>query len=83
MAKLTYTVVQVGSEWVIRLNDAEYTGYRSQESAVTAAKAVAAKLGLNGSDTFVEVRGTDGSTKTVFASDPEPPTIDSMMDAER
>lgn len=80
---MTYTVVRSGDEWAIHHGQDEYTGYKSEAGATKAAIAVASKLGRNGHETFVVVQGPDGTTKPVFASDPEPPTVDSMMNAGR
>ncbi|WP_159351436.1 hypothetical protein [Roseomonas harenae] len=83
MPKTIYTVHQAGSEWTISEGGKAYGGYKSEAGAIKAAVAVASKLGLNGNETFVVLQKADGTSKPIFASDPEPPTIDSMMDAER
>ncbi|MBB5692727.1 hypothetical protein [Muricoccus pecuniae] len=78
---ITYTVQQDGTTWKIVQGTSAYLGYRSEASATRAAIAVASKLGLNGEATFVDLAMLDGTSKRLFASDPELPTIDSMMDA--
>ena len=83
MATMTYTVVQSGDEWAIHYGQDAYTGYKSEAGATKAAIAVASKLGRNGHETFVVIQAADGTTRSVFASDPEPPTVDSMMNAAR
>lgn len=76
---ITYTVQPCGNRWDIAQGALIYPGYRSEGAAISAAIAVASKLGRNGEETFVCVQAPDGSSRCVFASDPEPPTIDSMM----
>lgn len=76
---ISYTVRQDGGTWKIVQGVLSYTGYKSEASASKAAVAVASKLGLNGEATSVMVEGPDGSSRSIFQSDPEPPTIDSMM----
>ncbi|MFH5927534.1 hypothetical protein [Roseomonas xinghualingensis] len=76
---ITYTVQRDGTAWKIAQGTLVYTGYKSEESATKAAIAVATKLGLNGEATFVELAKPDGTSERVFASDPEPPTLDSML----
>ena len=80
---MIYTVLPNDAGWMIIQGENQYTGYKSQEGAIKAAITVATKLGLSGHDTFVVLQSPDGSTKQVFASDPAPPTIDSMMDELR
>ncbi|WP_043837119.1 hypothetical protein [Muricoccus aerilatus] len=76
---ISYTVRQDGGAWKIVQGVLSYTGYKSEASASKAAIAVASKLGLNGEATSVMIEGPDGSSRSIFQSDPEPPTIDSMM----
>jgi hypothetical protein len=76
---ITYTVQPHGNRWNIAQGTLLYPGYRSEGAAIKAAIAVASKLGRSGEETFVLLQAPDGSSKCVFASDPEPPTIDSMM----
>lgn len=82
MSVMTYTVARSGDAWVIREGGNEYQGYKSQRSALAAATSIATKLGSNGHDTFVILQGTDGVSRTMFASDPLPPTIESMAGDE-
>ncbi|MBP0495703.1 hypothetical protein [Roseomonas indoligenes] len=79
---ISYTVQPRGDRWDIAQGTLIYPGYRSEASATKAAIAVASKLGLSGEETFVWLQAADGSSKRVFASDPEPPTLDSMMQSE-
>ena len=83
MSNMVYTVVLANDGWTINQDTNQYTGYTSQTAAIKAAIAVATKLGLRGHDTFVMLQSSEGSLKQVFASDPAPPTIDSMMDELR
>lgn len=76
---ITYTVQPRGDCWDIAQGTLVYPGYRSEGAAVRAAIAVASKLGRNGEETFVCLQAPDGSSRRVFASDPEPPTLDSLM----
>ena len=79
MPMITYTVQPRGDCWDITQGTLIYPGYRSEAAATKAAIAVATKLGLSGEATFVWLQAADGSSRRVFASDPEPPTLDSMM----
>lgn len=79
LSKMIYTVVAVDAGWTIIQDSNHYAGYRSQAGAIKAAIAVALKLGLGGHDTFVMLQDPNGRLQQVFASDPAPPTIDSMM----
>jgi hypothetical protein len=76
---ITYTVQADGTAWKIVQGSLTYPGYRSEASATKAAISVASKVGHTGEATFVEVAKADGSLERIFASDPEPPTLDSMM----
>ncbi|MFC7739548.1 hypothetical protein ACFQX4_28345 [Roseomonas sp. GCM10028921] len=78
---ITYTIQPRGDCWDIAQGTLIYPGYRSEASAIKAAIAVASKLGLSGEATFVWLQSSDGSSKRVFASDPEPPTFDSMVES--
>ena len=80
LSKMVYTVTPVDDGWAIVQEANHYTGYKSEAAAIKSAIAVASKLGLSGHDTFVLLQSPEGSLKQVFASDPAPPTIDSMMD---
>lgn len=76
---MIYTVVAADAEWAIIQNSKYYAGYKSQAGAIEAAIAVASKLGLSGHDTAVMLQNPNGLLQQVFASDPAPPTIESMM----
>jgi hypothetical protein len=76
---ITYTVQPDGTAWKIAQGTLTYSGYRSEASAIKAAIAVATKVGLTGEATFVELARPDGIPERIFASDPEPPTLDSML----
>ncbi|TPG52501.1 hypothetical protein EAH89_18240 [Roseomonas nepalensis] len=83
MSKMVYTVTPADDGWAIVQEANRYTGYKTDATAIKSAIAVASKLGLSGHETFVMLQSPDGSLKQVFASDPAPPTIDSMMDEVR